>query len=270
MITLILALAAAQEVPRYDLTNPAPRAAMRELVTDRPDKTESPHTVDAGHFQVELDLATFTTDRDGARRTRTLNVAPINVKLGVGRNTDVQLVLDNYINKRVEDAMTGLRQSTRGFGDVTVRLKHNVWGNDGGGTSFALMPFVKLPTNTNGVGNRFIEGGVIAPFAIELGNGLGLGLMTEIDVLRNEADTGYIASFINSASLSGDVAKDVGLYAEIYTEIASEAGARPVVTFDTGLTFAIGDDAQFDLGTNIGVTDAADDLAVFVGFSRRF
>ena len=50
------------------LFNPTPREAMRELSTDRPDQTESPFTVDAGHVQVEMDLATFTYDRYNSLR----------------------------------------------------------------------------------------------------------------------------------------------------------------------------------------------------------
>src|SRR5688572_5942243 len=38
----------------YHLFNPTPRAQMREMSTDRPDQTESPYTVDAGHVQVEM------------------------------------------------------------------------------------------------------------------------------------------------------------------------------------------------------------------------
>src|SRR4051794_35141958 len=37
---------------RYTLFNPTPRKQMREMATDRPDKTESPYTVDAGHVQI--------------------------------------------------------------------------------------------------------------------------------------------------------------------------------------------------------------------------
>jgi hypothetical protein len=33
---------------------------MRELSADRPDKTDCPFTVDAGHFQVEMDFANLT------------------------------------------------------------------------------------------------------------------------------------------------------------------------------------------------------------------
>src|SRR5438093_6841318 len=67
---------------QYHLFNPTPRAFLRELSTDRPDKTESPYTVDAGHFQIEMDLVSYSRDRDthaGAdTRVDSWAVAPIN------------------------------------------------------------------------------------------------------------------------------------------------------------------------------------------------
>jgi hypothetical protein len=57
---------------QYNLFNPTPRALMREMSTDRPDKTESAYTVD-GHFQFEADLVSFSIDRwnaDGERGWR--------------------------------------------------------------------------------------------------------------------------------------------------------------------------------------------------------
>ena len=52
--------------------------------TDRPDQTESAYTVDAGHFQVEMDLVNVAFDRNysGGRDVRTTlwRVAPPNLK----------------------------------------------------------------------------------------------------------------------------------------------------------------------------------------------
>src|SRR6267143_1757097 len=55
----------------YTLFNPAPRELRREMSTDRPDKTESPYTVDAGHFQAEADILSYTYDRHNPARTDT-------------------------------------------------------------------------------------------------------------------------------------------------------------------------------------------------------
>lgn len=258
----------------YTLFDPTPREALRELSTDRPDKTESPYTVDAGHFQVELDFATYTIDRDktnGANaRAESLNVAPINLKMGLTNDTDLQVIVDSYIHRTVTDRVANNRQRIDGFGDVTLRLKHNLWGNDGGRAAFALMPFVKLPTNSNGLGNAAVEGGLIAPLAITLPGQFDLGFMTEVDLLRNDADSGYSASFVNSATVSHGLTDRLGMYVEVFTEKRGEKNSHWVATLDSGLTYAIGKNAQLDLGVNLGVTEAADDLNLFVGLSRRF
>src|ERR1039458_221434 len=65
----------------YNLLNPTPDEAMRELTPDRPDKTESPYTVDAGHFQLEMDFANYTRDDAEGVRTAAWNVAPFNLKI---------------------------------------------------------------------------------------------------------------------------------------------------------------------------------------------
>jgi hypothetical protein len=118
--------------------------------------------------------------------------------------------------------------------------------------------------------NNDVEGGVILPLAIDLGSGMGLGLMTEVDILRAEDGGGYEPTFINSATVSFELTQKLGLYVEAFTERSAESGSETVVTIDTGLTYAVTDNLQLDTGANIGVTDAADDLNVFVGLSRRY
>src|SRR6185295_420185 len=53
----------------YTLFNPTPESLLRGLNTDRPDVTESPFTVDAGHFQTELSFVEYTYDYDHGSRT---------------------------------------------------------------------------------------------------------------------------------------------------------------------------------------------------------
>src|SRR5262245_14653824 len=88
----------------YTLFNPTPRSLMRELSTDRPDRTESPYTVDAGHFQLEMDILSYFYDRntparDGVR-SELLAIAPMNLKAGLLNNVDLQLVILPYVSER--------------------------------------------------------------------------------------------------------------------------------------------------------------------------
>lgn len=242
----------------------ADRPALRELVTDRPDKTEAPQTIDVGHLQLEFDVASFTHDRGGGVTTETVAAVPFNLKYGVGPSTDVQLVVSPWQRVVVTDRASGKRTSVHGFGDVAVRLKHNLWGNDGGPTAMAVMPFVTLPTARRGLGADGIEFGLIVPVSVRLTDAIDLGAMTEVDGLRDGGR--YRASFVNSATLGFDLTGRLGLYTELYTEHDRDW----IVTGDAGLTYRIGDDLQLDGGVNVGLTEAADDIGLFVGVSRRF
>ena len=260
---------------RYQLFNPTPRSELREMSTDRPDKTESAYTVDAGHFQFETDLLSYAHDRDksggGDSRTDAYAIAPVNLKLGLLNNVDLQLMLDTYNYARVRDRVSGTVEKKSGFGDVTARLKVNFWGNDGGPTALAMMPFVKLPSNQDSLGNDAVEGGVIFPMAVELPAGWSMGLMTEVDFLRGEPGDGrYHASFVNSITFAHDIWGKLGGYVEFFSEVSAERGSRWIGTVDLGLTYALTDDIQLDAGVNIGATKSADDINPFVGLSWRF
>ena len=251
---------------------------MREMRTDRPDKTESPYTVDAGHFQLEMDLVSYTHDRQKfspgfVATAESWAVAPINLKVGLCNRVDFQVVLETWNQVTTELEFRGIplfRSKQRGFGDVTTRLKVNLWGNDGGTTAFAAMPFVKLPTHQDELGNDSVEGGVILPLAVELPHGFGLGLMTELDFIRDGNGDGYHPEFINSITFSHDIVGDLAGYAEFFSLVSTERNSDWMGTVDLGLTYGLTDNLQLDAGVNIGVTQSADDLNPFVGLSWRF
>lgn len=258
----------------FDLFRPTPPDLMRELSTDRPDQTESAYTVDAGHYQIEADIIKHTFDRHKVRGKdvvdKSWNIAPVNLKAGLTNDTDLQVVLDDYLGQVESDKVAGTREKKHGFGDVTIRLKHNFWGDDGGRTAFALMPFVKLPTNQHHLGNDQIEGGLLAPFAFRLSDGFDLSTTSEVDILKDADDRGYHPAVVNSASLGVEWTESLAAYYEIFTEKGTDSGDRWVVSLDTGFTYALAKNIQLDAGINVGVTKAADNYQPFVGASYRF
>ena len=258
----------------YHLFNPTPRELMRDMSTDRPDITESPYTVDAGHFQVEMDVVAFGYDRHNHERsdsrTDSWSFAHTNLKVGLLNNVDLQLVAPIFNRVRTDARTAGKRTVSSGFGDLTVRLKMNLWGNDGGATAFAAMPFVKLPTNQDDLGNHAVEGGLILPLAVELPGGWSMGLMAEFDFNEDGDGGGYHTEFVDSITFSHDIVGQLGGYVEFVSIVSTEPDADWIGTVDLGLTFAVTGDIQLDAGVNIGVARAADDVSPFVGISWRF
>lgn len=244
-------------------------ARLRDLATDRPDQTESPYTVDAGHWQVEMDVANLTLDDTDGVRTRAWSVAATNLKFGLTPRLDVQLLFEPYVHVRVEDRITGATQSARGLGDVTTRLKFNFWGNDSGPTALAIMPFVKWPLSASEIRNGETEGGVILPFAVDLGQGWGLGAMTEVDFVSDGAN-GHDFEWINTVVVGRDFTDRWGGYLEFVAVTGDAPGFRWQGQVDCGFTYALTESAQLDFGCNFGITEAAPDYQPFVGYSQRF
>jgi hypothetical protein len=270
---MVSADALAEDKSQYHLFNPTPRNLMREMSTDRPDKTESAYTVDAGHFQLEMDVLSYSYDRDnglpGDTRVESVAIAPMNLKVGLCNRADLQMVIEPYTSVRTHVRATGQVETQRGFGDITLRLKASMWGNDGGRTALALMPFVKLPTNQDDLGNNSVEGGLIVPFAMDLGAGWGMAMMTEVDVVRGDRG-GHNPEFINSITFGRNIVGDLDGYVEFFSSVSTEEDSEWVGTFDMGLTYGLTEDIQLDAGINIGLTRSADDWNPFLGLSWRF
>jgi len=183
---------------------------------------------------------------------------------------DVQFVLDTYVHSRIEDRVAGTVDKASGFGDMQTRLKINLWGNDGGQTALAIMPFVKWPLSASSLRNGKTEGGVIIPLAVELPHGWGMGLMTEFDFVRNAVNNAYDTEFVNSITFSHDIVGNLGGYVEFVGVTGSAPGFKWQGQADVGFTYAVNDNTQLDFGCNFGATKSAPDFNPFIGLSWRF
>lgn len=251
----------------YWFGNPAPTSAMRELSTDRPDTTESPYTVDAGHFQIEAEPLSWTRNKQDGVTTTSMNPS-VNIKVGLLTWVDLQAVV-GWSRVTEEDPGNDDRV-TRGVDDLTFRVKMNFWGNDGGDTAGALMPFVTLPTHDSDFGDqRYVTGGLIAPVAFTLPSGWSAAVMLELDLERNLADDGYTTILVQTVTASHAIIDEVDGFIELVNNAPTESGAEATAYADAGITWGVTPNLQFDTGTNIGLTRASDDVRFFFGVSYR-
>jgi hypothetical protein len=247
---------------------------MRDLTTDRPNKTESPISVDAGHFQFETDLLNVTIDRtvddatQVATQTETYAMNMINLKWGLAHFTDLQLVLEMLTLVRATTG--GSTTSNPGFGNTTVRWKFNFFGNDSGETSMGAIPFATFPTSMTILGrHKYVEGGIILPFAMNMPMGWSLGAQAQVQWMKNQDNNAYHTEFINSVTVDHDIYKGLGGYMELWSLASVENGAQWELTGDIGFTWEFVKNWQWDVGVNIGLTPAADDWQPFLGLSAK-
>jgi len=237
----------------YHLFNPTPNHLLRPLSPDRPDATESPLTVDAGRFALEASL--FDYRRDGGSETFTYG--QLNFKAGLTLNTDLQTVVDLY-----SDSDDG----SKGFGDVTMRLKWNLYGNDHGDSALALMPFVKIPTGPEPSNDEW-EGGLIIPWGTSLTDTIGLGLMAEFDYLFNEDSGDHEFEFLHTAVLGFELTEKAGSYLE-YLGISGEDHYQAYLA--GGMNYAVNEHLILDFGVQGGLNKNSEDFGFFTGFTKRF
>lgn len=235
------------------LTSLAHLASAREMSTDRPDTTESPITVLPGTIQVESTLFGYSYDE----RITTWSLAESNLKTGLTEDIDLHFVLRPWIKEE---------HGKEGFGDADVRLKWNLWGNDGGKTAAALMPYVTVPTHT-AVSTGEWQGGLIFPVAFEISEQIGCGIQGQIDRRWDDEELEHDWDFLHSAVIGISLTESLGMF----IEYVGVAGNHPYeATANFGFTLASGENVQWDAAIGFGLNDAAEDLSLIQGISFRF
>lgn len=233
--------------------------ALRSFSTDRPDRTESPFSVEPGHVQIELDMVTYSRERTSLQRRDGLSVAVTNMKLGLNRSMDLQLVVEPFVRERTRIG-SGLEgngaQVRHSFGGVTPRLKWNLWGNDGGRTAGALLPYLVIPAERH---ERSVPG-IVIPVSVELPAGAGLGVMAGIEHSGGEV-------WIGSATVSHSLGGPLDAFVELWG--ARDPSRSWTRTFDVGVTFEASKAVRFDVGLYHDLDRSADADVVFTGISLR-
>ncbi len=255
------------------LFNATPDKDMRSFSTDRPTKSNSPYTVDAGHFQYETDLINYTYANYAGVKTNTYQAFDPVWKLGLTSNMDFEVQFNGYQDVTSHEAASGaLLTRGYGFGDVLFRTKLNLIGNNEGPVALAVIPYVKTPSGTSVISNGVVEGGLIAPLHVSVTSDYGFIFMTEVDALKNALSSNRHANFANLVNFSGPVpgVKNLTAYVEFYSAVGTDRSTPTIYTFDTALSYNITPTLQIDIGANIGLNNAAPNLQLYSGVSQRF
>lgn len=242
--------------------------ALRALCPDRPGKGTSACTVDAGYFQLEVDAFDGTFQRQDGVTTDTYFIANPTLKFGLTDNWDIEANIASVEIVRTRDA-SGSRTDA-GLGDLFLRTKANLWGNEGGSWGVAIEPFLKVPTARPSIGNGYVEGGALAPLSLDLGGGWSLASTPEIDVLHDQDRAGYHTDFINVIGI-GRAINDVTLGMEAWSSSDLDpAQSSQQYSLDFDVAWQPDSDTQLDGGINVGLNHQTPGAQVYMGVSRRF
>jgi hypothetical protein len=260
---------AAPPAPPADASQTPP---LRALCTDRPTKTNSPCTVDPGHFQLETDFANVTVDHSGGADTTTVLYTNPTLKYGVSDTVDLEASIVPYETIVSRDRASNVTARNEGVGDFFFRVKWALIGA-AGGNGLAFIPYLKAPTASGGVGNGVWEGGLIVPVQVMLPANWSVVFDPEIDVLKDPLDDNHHLAYSNLICFTYPLSKTVNGSVELWGGENDQPGhVLKQASADVAATWIPPSDQnlQFDGGVNFGLTNQTPAAQIYVGVSRRF
>jgi hypothetical protein len=229
----------------------------QELVTDRPDQTESAQIVPMGSLQIETG---FMIEDDGPFTNYTYNTSLF--RYGINKNFELRLITE-YLGTKTQ--ISGSPEtSANGFSPLSFGTKIKIAKANGIIPEMAFLGHITFRT-----GSKEFQPDFIAPdfrFSMEYDLSekfsLGVNLGAEWDGVNPNA-TG-IYTLVGGAGLS----EKIGLFVELYGFV-SEQTDQPDHRFNAGLTYMISDLIQFDVSGGFGLSGISPDNFISTGISFR-
>ena len=248
----------------WTLFHPTPREELRAL----PAPT-SPYTVDPGHVMVDVDVVNAAWAGEGATTDRHVDLFGFTARIGLSRRFDAQVQFAPFRDARTDEGGTEM-SSARGIGDTTLRIGLNLWGNEGGATAAGIVPFLRLPTATGGVGTGAIEGGVALPLDVELPVGLHGVIITGVE-FADDADGGggVHPRMTLSAGLTRTLIGPVSAQVQWTTHADAEGTMTYEHDIDATGTVELGENLAINLGACIAMPDTHASFNPHLGVALR-
>lgn len=265
-VALVPLLAALATMPGAAFAQTAP--AQAPLCTDRPTNGNYACTVLAGMVQIETDVINWTASHSQGGRVDSIAFTNPVLKYGLTDNSDVQIAWAPYVRVRSRDA-AGLVGTDDGVGDVTLRYKRRLTDPDSA-LQIAVLPFVKVPTAPNGIGNGKVEGGIAVPINYSVPGGWTFTLGPQFNVIADSDGSGHrtgVTGLVNVAKSLGAVT----LLGELWTrQDFTSAGTIDQYSADAAVVWLARPNLQFDIGANFGLNRNTPDVVSYIGVSTRF
>jgi hypothetical protein len=257
---------------QYTVFDPVPDDQMRAFSTDRPGKTHSSTTVDAGHFQLESDFYNEVYDHNSSNNqsTRDYSVANPILKLGITENWDLETAYSLYNRGKVTDRQGGATAVGNGFGNFGLGSKINLFGNEGDRASLAILPFVFFPTAASNVGSSVTQYELNVPYTYQLDTLWSVTAEPAFGYLQNQNDTGRHGDYSFLVNFNRPIITQNLVVAVEFASEYADATYKPRYTFDPSLQYKIGSGLQLDFGAYIGLNREAPDYNPYVGISFRY
>jgi hypothetical protein len=224
-----------------------------QIVTDRPDVTESSIVVPLGSIQMENGI-TWAQDHGAS----VLDASETLLRLGVWTRTELRLSAPGYVY-RVDGQHT-----VSGFGDGSIGLKEQL-GPLPGAIELAVILAISVPTGAKTLSSHGLDPLLKLPWSRELEHGWSMGGMQSIFYNtdhRHRELTGESTLY-----LEREIAKHADLFTEYVADYSGAVAARQEIHFGTAYRITTRQQADFHFG--FGLSHGAPRQFFAAGYSFR-
>jgi hypothetical protein len=239
----------------------APAQTPGEMVTDRPDQTESPVAVAPGYVQLELGWSYVE-----AGSVQLHSVPGTLARVGVVRGWEARLGFAGWRHLKVGT------ETTQGAGPLGVGFKGELLRGEGLKPAVALLGELLLPTATEGLGPTRVDPSLRVALAHELSDVVSLSYNVGVAWLSERRESGEsrtLTQGLYTLSLGIALGERVGAFGEVFGTVPLAGGPLAAHLLDGGFTVRVLPILQLDLSGGVGLDDDADDWFVGAGVSLR-
>ena len=240
-----------------------------ELVTDRPDQTESSVVILPGYVQLETGWTFSHNDADGLR-SETHEFPGTLVRAGVVDRVEFRLGWSGGIWE--ESRVGGQRTNLSGAGDMEVGTKLYFWEEQGWIPEVALLAGISLPVGAEELSSQRSEPTFRVSLSHTLSDRVSLGYNLGATWESNLDETSRrdrLSLFNYTAALGIGLTERAGMFVEVFGDVPFHESGGSANSFDGGLTYLLRDNVQLDAAVGVGASDEAGDWFAGLGLSVR-
>ena len=211
-----------------------------QLITDRPDQTESSVVLPQGHIQIETGISL----EDSQSYINTL------FRIGIVNGVEMR-INSNYL---INDDISSLKKSS--FSDFEIGAKFRIMDKDNKITKIGFLTHLSIPT------------------APEIFSYNEYGLLSRLLVshdLKNDSQIGYNIGYNKYDNYNGQFVYtlaygvSLGSFGVFFELFGDDSSNNSNLNFDSGITYLIDNDKQLDLSIGRGLNN--DMFYISAGFS---
>ena len=212
----------------------------QDIITDRPDQTESPNTLNKGYLQIESGYLSLKDRETNNKITQTL--IPTNLfRYGLTNNIELRLLAQFENQKSYKPKISGISDIELGV-KLKILKKENI-NNEISFLSTLIIPSASngLSINSFGISNRMI-------FSHKLSEKTGLGYNLGYDYFGiGRGNLTY------TLAIGTSLTEKLGFFMEPFGEINDLNNL--ILNFDSGFTYLVKDNLQLDFSFGTGINN---------------